>query len=174
MSDVLQQIKNEFYDKFINKYKAAKSVEEILFFTDVIDNPDQLNKELTEIPSLYAYYASVKRDAEQQYENVKRSVTLYEQERYESIVETLKEKGAKTTTQKAIDAEFVILAESVKEYKELKEKERSAKDLYEKIGVIEKAILTKMDCLRIIAQLLGNMMNTGIYIKKPTAKKGEF
>lgn len=172
--DILNQIKDEFYNKFINKYKSEKSIDEILFFKDAIDNPDQLNKELSEIPALYAYYASVKRDAEQKCENIKNEVTLWEQERYESIIETLKEKGAKSTTQKAIDAEFIVLENSCGEYKELKSKERSAKDLYDKIGVIERAILTKMDCLRVIAQLIGNMMNTGIYIKKPLTKKGEF
>ena len=42
----------------------------------------------------------------------------------------------------------------------------------EKIGVIERAVLTKKECLKTIADLTAAMMNNGIYVRK--GKEGEF
>lgn len=171
--DIFTKIITDFNNKFVTKFKGESDIEKILYFNDVLDSPEVLNKRLTEIPSLYAYYASVKRDATQKLEEMKNKLSMYEQTGMEAAINSLKEKGAKTPTQKAIDAEFKLIHDKDEKYSKFMTKLKEVEQAADKIGVIERAILTEMDCLRIIATLLGNMMNTGIYIK-PKGKNGGF
>jgi len=181
--DIIKQIKKDFDERFIAKFKGKTDPDEILYYQNVLDNPNELNKELTEIPSLYAYWASLKREALQEVDRLKNNVSMIEHHYFEDAITRLKNKGAKTYTQVAISEEVQIIIkakaktndELCKKYLGFKKKLKEMEDTYESIGVIERAVLTKKECLKTIADLTSNMMNNGIYVyKDPNQKKGGF
>ncbi len=162
---------DKFNDEFIIKFRGENDPDKILYFEDVIDNPHELNKQMAAIPSLYAYWASVKRDAKQL--EVKRSntVAMMESNRVRKAVDSLKEKGSKTPTTLAIHNEIKVLFKKDVKYQKALQKEKEANEITEKVGVIERAVLSKQECLRTIAQLTNGMMNTGLYVMKGKPKK---
>lgn len=174
--DILKETIKQFNDKYLSKFKGETDPEKILYFQDILDNPYELNKQISEIPSLYAYWASMKRDAAQKLEVVKNYNAMWEQTKISKVVKSLNDKGIKTPTVAKIDAELKFMFRNTDDYKKNQKRIKEVTDVYEKICVIEKAVLTKMECLRIIAQTTTSMMATGIYVKKfdNKTKKGEF
>lgn len=167
---ICDKIVNQFNSKFLTDYKGEKDPEKILSLSGCLDNPSLLSKEVSDIPASYAYWASMRREALQRLDKIKNHIAMWEQSKVGNVVSELNKKGIKTPTQKAIDSQFQLMYRDDEVYKKLKLKLKKADDVHEKILVIEKAVLTKKEVLRIIADITTSMMATGLFIKKPDKK----
>lgn len=178
IKEICQKIVDKFNSEFIEKYHGKTDPEQILNFDNVTDDPNELNKQLAEIPALYAYWASMKRSALQNLEKLKNQLEMFKQQHIQEAVDLLVAMGVKTPTVAKIELQIDTMFVNNVKYKAFGDAIKKADETYEKIFVIEKAVLTKLDCLKVIAQLTNGMMNTGIYVKKfepkPNQKKGEY
>jgi len=170
---IFKKATSEMQEKFVENYKGETDIEKILNMSHLKDNLDALIEEMIRQPSIYAYWANLKRMAEENLTKYESKLEGYKASRLSKITEHIKSAGVSHSSVKLIDAKFYELygkEELCGKYIAAIEKWSERRNV---LSIIVKAIEGRNDTFRSLSYLVSHMMSSGIYVpnKKRTSLK---
>ena len=162
MSDAMfKDIDSQMRENFVENYRGEKDIAEVLDMSRFKDDLEGLIGEMTKQSATYAYWANLRRIADDKYEKLVQNFEILKSRKTKTVVETLNSEGVKTPTGKAIESKFHQLykdADFYKKYVVAIEKWRKRKA---QLAIIEKAVSNRETTFKSLSYLMGNMMNHG-------------
>lgn len=167
MNNTFKSLDEQINRDFVVDYSGETEIAKVLDLSPLKDDLDGLIKEMTRQSATYAYWANLRRIAEEKFEKLDQKFEMFKSRKNKSVIETLKGEGAKTPTGKAIEAKFHVMFKDTDVYK----KYVNAIDMWRKrknqLAIIEKAVSNRETTFKSLSYLMGNMMNHGmLHMKK--------
>ncbi len=162
MADMFKTFDSSVKDKFIENYKGELDIMKVLDTSYLKDDLDGLMEEISRQPATYAYWANLRRIAEESYDDLNTKFDMIKARKLLPIVEMLRSAGIKSPTSRIVEAKFHEMYKNEEWYIKLK----AALDIWKKrkdqLIILEKAVSARENSFRSLSYLISNMMNKGI------------
>jgi hypothetical protein len=158
--------------KLAERYEGETDILKILDLSHLKDDLDGLIKEMVKQPSVYAYWANLRRIAEDTYNKFAQKFEIYKAGKTKTIVENLKSDGVKTPTGRMIEGQFHRTYRSADLYIKLEKEMEKWRKRKEYLAIIEKAVDKRDNQFKSLSYLMSNMMSSGLMpIKRKKSKQ---
>lgn len=165
-TSLFTKLQENFDRDYGDKYSGETDIRKVLDLSRLKDNVDGLITEMTKQSSVYAYWANLRREAEEKLETVTTKFEVFKSGKFRSIIEELKSDGVKTPTGKMIEATFHRTYKDNSLYKKYSESIKRWKKRKDVLAIIEKSVGYRDNQLRSLSYLLSNMMSSGLVPRK--------
>jgi len=166
--EVIKKVQRQINTDFVDNYKGETDILKVLDLSHLKDDIDALIIEMVRQPSVYTYWANLRRISEDKYNKVIQKFEIFKARKIKVITESLKSSGVKTPTGKMIESEFHKEYRDEETYKKYMMSIDNWKERKEALVIIEKAVNSRENQFRSLSYLLSNMMNNGLL---PVASK---
>jgi len=160
--EIFKKIQKQVNEDFVDNYKGETDILKVLDMSHLKDDVDALIVEMMRHPSVYAYWANLKRIAEDKYSKLVDRFEMYKSTKIRSTAENLKSQGVSHPTAKLIDAEFNKTYSEDSLYLKYVAAIDKWKQRKEILSICEKAIGSMDNQFRSLSYLLSNMMSNGL------------
>jgi hypothetical protein len=167
MSDMFRSFDESVKDKFIENYKGELDIMKVLDTSYLKDNLDGLMEEISKQPATYAYWANLRRIAEETYDDLNTKFDMIKARKLTPIVETLRSSGIKNPTSRMVEGKFHEMYKNEEWYSKLNCALGLWKKRKDQLVILEKAVSARENSFRSLSYLISNMMNKGIIHYKP-------
>lgn len=168
-----EQFKNidKRFQNFMSNYSGELDIEKVLDTSYLKDDLDGLIKEITKQPSVYAYWANMRRMVEERYAEIETKFNITKSRYLKVVTQELKSQGIAHPTNKAVETKFKELYAEADWYIKYQKVLQLWRERRDTLAIIEKAVYSRGESFRSLSYLLGNMMNQGIYHQQRRSKR---
>lgn len=153
-------------------YEGETDISKVLDTSHLKNNLDGLIKEITRQPAVYAYWANLKRMADEKYEEIETKFEIVKSRYLRIVKEEFKSMGITKPTQKQLETKFNEIYKDSEWLKKWQKHLKTWKKRKKTLAIIEKAVQTRGDSFKSLSYLIGNMMSQGIYYKQKGGRNG--
>jgi len=157
--------------KIIAKYKDDIELSEILDFSDIVDDPNLLSKEIAKQASIYTYFATLRKNAIDNVEKLQSKLDLFKSKKNKSVIEFLKVDGISHINAKLMESKFNEIYGNNEFVVECTKKLKIWKDRKEGLDIIIKSIEMRESSFKSIAYMMSSLVKTGVFY--PTSKQSK-
>ncbi len=161
-TSLYKKLAADFENSFGANYQGETDIAKVLDLRRYKDDLDGLIEEMVQQPAIYAYWANLRRVAEDHYNNYLQRMELYKASKVKRIVEILQSQGVKSPTVKMIDTQFHREYKNDELYQKYSNTLKLWKDRKETLVILEKAVQSRESQFRSLTYLMANMMNAGL------------
>lgn len=153
--------------RLMEEYQGETDILRLLDNSHLTEDLDGLMKEIARHPSVYAYWANLKRLAEETYDRAEKRFELAKAKRVKIIVEMLKGMGVKMPTSKMVDSKFHETYRNEEWYQKLFKSRQLWKKRRDELVILDKALIARENSFKSLSYLVTAMMNKGIIHYEP-------
>jgi hypothetical protein len=169
-TELFKKIDDDISSNLMTRYEGELDISKVLDTSYLKDDLQGLIKEITQQPAVYAYWANLRRIADERYEEVERKFELAKSRRMKMVLQDLSSNGITRPNQKQVEAKFHDINKEAEWYTKFQAHLKTWGQRKKTLAIIEKAVSARGDSFRSLSYLVGNMMNQGIYYKQQKSK----
>lgn len=147
---------------FGTNYRGETDIRKVLDLSRLKDDVEGLIEEMVQQPAVYAYWANLRRIADDKYDKYLEELEIYKSTKVKTIVEMLSKDGVKTPTGKLIESRFHKEYSKQPLYMKYTAKVALWKNRRDTLIIIEKAVESREKQFRSLSYLMSNMMTSGL------------
>lgn len=155
-------------EKFENSYKGEVDIAKILDLSRFKDNVDGLIEEMLKQPSIYAYWANLRRLADEKYNAMLEKFEIIKSRKRITATQLLETEGHKKPSIKLVETKLAQMASEDDTLKKYSAVIKLWKRRKEQLFIVERAIASRESSFKSLSYLLSNMMRTNLIPQKST------
>ena len=169
--ELFDKIDVDIENNLMSRYQGELDISKVLDTSYLKDDLTGLIEEITRQPAVYAYWANLRRIAEEKFEAIERKFEIVKSRHTRIALQDLKGSGISHPTQKQVETKFQEINQDAEWYKTFQTHLAVWGKRKRVLVIIEKAISARGESFRSLSYLVGNMMNQGIYYQKPNQQR---
>lgn len=165
-TSLFKKLTTDMESSFGTNYRGETDIRKVLDLSRLKDDLHGLIEEMVQQPAVYAYWANLKRIAEDNYNKYVDKMEVYKASKTKKVIEILMASGAKAPTGKLIEATFHREYRDETLYKKYKGFINLWRERKDTLTIIEKAVASRENQFKSLSYLMSNMMTTGLMTNK--------
>jgi hypothetical protein len=169
--EIFEKLDTDIEQSLMTRYSGELDISKVLDTSHLKENLPGLIEEITRQPAVYAYWANLRRIAEERYDAIEQKYEIVKSRHVRIALQDLKGSGVAHPTQKQIELKFSEINSEAEWYKSFQKHLSIWGKRKRVLVIIEKAISARGESFRSLSYLMGNMMNQGIYHQQQQRSK---
>jgi len=164
MGKHFDDLDRQIQEQLVDNYKGETDIEKVLDLSRFKDDIDGLMNEMLKQPSIYAYWANLRRIAEENYDKVNSRFEIIKSRKRKEAIEKLSFEGNNKPNIKSIENKLNEMIHDDETFQKFHKAVAIWLKRKEQLTIIERSVSARDASFRSLSYLLGNMMKNGIYV----------